>query len=187
MRTIESVDAGDITRLLVNVQAGDKQAMNELLPMLYQELKRIAAIQRRRNHASDTMNTTAVVNEAWLRLNDCGVGFENRHHFLAIAATAMKQLLIDEARKQLAQKRGGGVIQFTTLGNVSVQEEATWMLSLDNALDAMEKQLPRVHEVFQLRFFIGLTEQEVAEALDVTDRTVRRDWLKAKAMLAAVL
>jgi RNA polymerase sigma factor (TIGR02999 family) len=184
----DEIDPGHLTRMINRAHEGDAAARAELLPLVYRELKRIAAQQRRhQGRGSEMLNTTAVVNEAWLRLHDVG-GYQNRRHFLAVAATAMRQLLIDEARRQLMQKRGGGSAVHVTLGDhVSVEDQAEWLISLDQALDALDAYNPRLRNVFQLRFFAGLTEIEAAEVLEVSESTVRRDWLKAKAMLAVVL
>lgn len=182
-------DLGHITRMINLAYTGDAKAKEELLPLVYQELKRIAAQQRRRqSKPSDMLNTTAVVNEAWLRLHDHKQGYESRYHFLAVAATAMRQLLIDEARKHLRKKRGAGKVMHVTVGdNLSVEDQAVWLVSLDKALDELAGYKPRLRDVFQLRFFGGLTEAETAGVLKVSERTVQRDWTKAKAMLAVGL
>ena len=184
----ENHDPGHITRMINLAHEGDAVAEKELLPLVYQELKAIAANQRRRQgKPSDMLNTTAVVNEAWLRLHDYGQ-YQNRYHFLAVAATAMRQLLIDEARRQLRQKRGAGQAIHVTLDDrLGVEDQAAWLVSLDQALDRLGEYKPRLRDVFQLRFFAGLTEQEVASALQLSESTVRRDWVKAKAMLSAAL
>ncbi len=185
----EGKNTGHITRMINLAYAGDAEAKEELLPLVYQELKMIAAQQRKRQgKPSDMLNTTAVVNEAWLRLQQYGQHYKNRYHFLAIAATAMRQLLIDEARKQLRYKRGGGAAIQLTLGEkLSVEDQAEWMVALDQALTQLGNYKPRLQEVFQLRFFVGLTEKETAKALNVSESTVHRDWVKAKAMLSVAL
>ncbi|HEC05748.1 MAG TPA: sigma-70 family RNA polymerase sigma factor [Thiolapillus brandeum] len=185
----EGKNTGHITRMLNLAHAGNAEAREELLPLVYQELKMIAAQQRRRQgKPSDMLNTTAVVNEAWLRLQQHGQDYKNRYHFLAVAATAMRQLLIDEARKQLRNKRGGGAAIQVTLGEkLSVEDQAVWMVALDQALTRLGDYNPRLQEVFQLRFFVGLTEKETAKALNISESTVRRDWVKAKAMLSVAL
>lgn len=185
----EGKNTAHITRMLNLAHAGDAGAREELLPLVYQELKMIAAQQRKRQgKPSDLLNTTAVVNEAWLRLQQHGQDYKNRYHFLAIAATAMRQLLIDEARKQLRNKRGGGAAIQVTLGDkLSVEDQAVWMVALDQALTRLGDYKPRLQEVFQLRFFVGLTEKETAIALNISESTVHRDWTKAKSMLSAAL
>ncbi|WP_456413811.1 ECF-type sigma factor [Thiolapillus sp.] len=185
----EGKEAGHITRMINRAYAGDTHAREELLPLIYQELKTIAAQQRRRQgKPSDMLNTTAVVNEAWLRLQQHDQDYKNRYHFLAVAATAMRQLLIDEARRQLRNKRGGGVAIQVTLGDqLGREDQAEWLVALDQALTQLGEYKPRLQEVFQLRFFVGLTENETAKALNISESTVRRDWAKAKTMLSVAL
>ena len=187
LRTVwEGQEPAHITQMIKQAYAGDTDAEEEFLPMVYQELKIIAAQQRRiQGKSPEMLNTTAVVNEAWLRLHKHGQNYENRYHFLAVAATAMRQLLIDEARKQLQQKRGAGKAVQVSLGNnLSIEDQAAWMVSLDQALTQLGDYKPRLKDVFQLRFFAGLTENEIAKALHVSPSTVRRDWIKAKALLS---
>ncbi len=185
----DNKDPGLITKMVNQAYTGDDDAKKQLLPLVYQELKRIAAQQRRRqSRPSEMLNTTAVVNEAWLRLYNHEQDYQNRYHFLAVAAVAMRQLLIDEARKQLRDKRGAGeVIRVTVGDNLSVADQAAWLVSLDQALDKLDRYNSRLKEVFELRFFAGLTEQEIANVLNISERTVQRDWSKAKAMLALAL
>jgi RNA polymerase sigma factor (TIGR02999 family) len=185
----EGKETGHITRMINLAYAGDTDAREELLPLVYQELKMIAAQQRRRQgKPSDMLNTTAVVSEAWLRLQQHGQDYENRYHFLAVAATAMRQLLIDEARKQLRHKRGDGLAIQVTLGDkLSIEDQAEWLVALDQALTRLGDFKPRLQDVFQLRFFVGLTVHETGKALKISESTVRRDWAKAKAMLSLAL
>lgn len=181
-------DKSHITRLINRAFDGDSEAKEEILPLVYQELKMIAAHQRRKQvKSSDMLNTTAVVNEAWIRLHEHGQHYSNRSHFLAVASLAMRQLLIDEARKQMRKKRGVEFRHVTLNENLRVEDQAAWLISLDQALDELGKFKPRLLNVFQLRFFIGLTEQEVSDVLDISQPTVRRDWAKAKAMLSLAL
>ena len=182
-------DPSHITRMINLAYAGDAKAKEELLPMVYQELKAIAAKQRGQHAAPPEMlNTTAIVNEAWLRLRNHDQSYENRNHFLAVAATAMRQLLIDEARRHLRQKRGSGEAVHVTIGDkLSIEDQAAWLVSLDHALTGLGNYKPRLRDVFQLRFFVGLTDHETAEVLSISESTVRRDWTKAKAMLAVAL
>lgn len=185
----EGHDPGHITKMINMAYAGDARAKEELLPMVYQELKAIAANQRRQQvKPSDMLNTTAIVNEAWLRLHNHNQDYASRQHFLAVAATAMRQLLIDEARRQLRQKRGSGEAIHVTIGDkLSIEDQAAWLVSLDNALNELGAYKPRLRDVFQLRFFVGLTDIETADVLSISESTVRRDWIKAKAMLAIAL
>ncbi len=181
----EDFDPDQLTRMINQAYAGDEKAAEALLPMVYQELKIIAASQRRRqDKPSDMLNTTAVVNEAWIRLHQHHQHYKNRTHFLAVAATAMRQLLVDEARKRLTRKRGDGAVQVTLKDQRSVVDQAEWLVTLDQALEQLGDYKPRLKDIFQLRFFGGLTEQETADMLDLSTPTIRRDWRKAKAMLA---
>lgn len=184
----DQIEPGEVTRILRKAGQGELSAKDELLPLVYQQLKVIAAQQRRRHgRTDDVLNTTAVVHDAWLKLQN-GMEFRNRQHFLAVAASAMRQLLIDEARRQLMQKRGGGeAIHVTANDDIVVADQASWLVALDQALDQLGSYNPRLRDVFVLRFYGGLTELEVAEQLSVSEPTVRRDWLKAKAMLAMAL
>jgi len=182
-------DPGDITRMINLANAGDVSASEELLPLIYHDLKLIAARQRRRQgKPSDMLNTTAVVNEAWLRLQGFGQSYDSHNHYLALAAIAMRQLLVDEARRQMRKKRGGGDAIHVTVGdNARVEDQAAWLVSLDGALEKLGEFNPRLRDVFQFRFFIGLTEDEIGNVLDISKATVQRDWRKAKAMLAVAL
>ncbi len=188
-RTVrEGQDPAQITQMINQAYAGDTDVEEEFLTLIYQELKTIAAQQRRiQGKPSEMLNTTAVVNEAWLRLHQHEQNYENRYHFLAVAATAMRQLLIDEARKQLQQKRGAGkAIQVTLNDGLSIEDQAVWLVSLDQALTQLGEYKPRLKDVFQLRFFAGLTEDEISKALKISPSTVRRDWIKAKALLSTI-
>ncbi|HVS15079.1 MAG TPA: ECF-type sigma factor [Thermoanaerobaculia bacterium] len=179
--------AEQVSVLLERLHAGDRGALDELLPLVYNELRRIARGQRQRLGGRQlTVNTTALVHEAYLRLARSKVrSFTDRGHFFAVAATAMRQLLIDEAKKHSAQKRGSGVRPISLdKVEVGIEEEAESLLALDRALTRLGEMSPRLLQVVECRFFGGLTEQETAEALAVTDRTVRRDWVKARAWLA---
>ncbi len=184
----QEYDPQQLTRLINKAFKGDVTAKEEFLPLVYQELKNIAASQRRSHgKPSDMLNTTAVVNEAWIRLHEHDQHYSNRSHFLAVAAMAMRQLLIDEARKLMRKKRGAEFLHVTINENLKVEDQAAWLISLDQALDELGKYNSRLLNVFQLRFFSGLTEQEVAEVLEISAPTVRRDWAKAKAMLSLAL
>ena len=176
-------DSSHITRMINLAYAGDPEAEDGLFSLVHQELKAIAAnLRRSHRKAPDLLNTTVIVNEAWMRLHDYGQGYANRGHFFAVAAKAMRQLLVDEARKQATKKRGAGAVP-VGIDKLSVADQAVWLLSLDQALTQLGEFNPRLRDTFQLRFFVGLTEKETAEALKVSQPTVRRDWLKAKTML----
>ncbi len=174
-----------IADLLERMRNGDKYALDQLLPLVYRELASIAHGQRLRIGGTG-VNTTALVHEAYLKISASKPrAFEGRGHFFAVAATAMRQLLIDEAKKHSAQKRGGGVRPISLEDvEIGVDTQAESLLQLDRALEALHTVDPRLLRVVECRFFGGLTEQETAEALGITDRTVRRDWVKARAWLA---
>jgi RNA polymerase sigma factor (TIGR02999 family) len=182
--------AEPITELLDAVRRGDAAASERLFSALYGELRRIARRERRRLNAGETLNTTAVVHEAYVRLlHDRDLPWESRSHLLGTAAVAMRRLLVDRARERQAVKRGGGVAPMEIddgleLAATRASEE---MLALDEALSRLEKVDPRLARVVELRFFGGLSEDETGRILGLTERTVRRDWLKAKAFLHSQL
>jgi len=179
-----------ITELLHRLGSGDQQALDELMPLVYDELHRIARRQRRQNvGASATFNTTALLHEAYLRFAQRDRNMYNhRGHFFAVAATAMRQVVIDRARKRLRQKRGGGERALTLdPKDLRVESQAEFLVSLDTALTKLGAVSPRLRQVVECRFFGGLTEEETSEALDVAPRTIRRDWSKAKAWLGVEL
>ena len=176
---------GEVTRLLANVRRGDDRAYDQLFALVYQELRRIASRQLRREAPGRTLYTTALVHEAYLKLaHDGEIAAEERGHFMGIAARAMRQILVDHARTRKAHKRGGGQ-RHTSLTNhepgVNVSYEE--LLALDSALDRLGTVDPRLRKVVEHRYFAGLSGKETAEALGVTERTVERDWAKARAWL----
>jgi RNA polymerase sigma factor (TIGR02999 family) len=176
--------AREITDLLIELREGRRDAMDRLMPLVYDELKRIAHAQLGGERAGHTLDTTAAVHEVYLRL----VGLEridwrDRAHFFAVAAGAMRRVLIDYARHYRASKRGGGARLITFDDVAAADDRADTLVALDDALTRLAEHDPRLARVVECRFFGGLTEAETAEALGVTDRTVRRDWVKAKAWL----
>ena len=164
--------------------ARDDAAVQLLSEVLYADLLRLAHRERRRSgFPSDTLRTTALVHEAYLKLAKGGE-FRDRGHFLATAALAMRQVLVSHARRRLADKRGGGVAALPLDdGDGVLAESEERIVALDDALGELERHHPRLARVVECRYFAGLTEPETAEALGVTDRTVQRDWVKAKALL----
>ncbi len=160
-----------------------------VFPLVYDELRRIARHALSSERTGHTLDTTALVHEAYLRLVDSTrIPWEDRSRFLAVAATAMRHILVDHARRRHALKRGQTPIA-VNLDQlpVSVDESADTLIALDDALTRLGALSPRLVQVVECRFFIGMTEEETAAALGVTARTVRRDWIKAKAWLAAVM
>ncbi len=176
---------GEITRLLIAHRDGDQLAFEELVPLVYEDLRRIARRQLARHRAQGTLNTTALVHEAYLKLVDqTRVEVNDRNHFFAIAARAMRQIIIDFARKRAAQKRGGGQIPVSLdKVQIGVEEQADMLLAIHDALDRLSELNERLTRVFECRYFAGLTDQETADALSMSLRTVQRDWMKGKAWL----
>lgn len=177
--------AHEATALLLELRGGDASVADALFPLLYDELRAIAHRQLGRERPNHTLSTTALVHEAYERLVDqTRAEWEDRAHFCAVAARAMRHILIDYARRRHALKRGG---QQRPLpldeGRIAVEEQAELLLSLDQALDRLGRLSERLCRVVEMRFFGGMTEEETARALDVSIRTVRRDWVKAKAWL----
>jgi RNA polymerase sigma factor (TIGR02999 family) len=179
------VSQAEITELLTQIRDGRKETIDRLFPLVYNELRRIAHRQLGSDRRGQTLETTALVHEAYLRLVDqTHAEWRDRAHFLAVAAMAMRQILIGQARKRRAEKRGGGRPHLALEeGLVSVEDQAEALLELDQALHRLAVLDQRLAKVVECRFFGGLTEEEIAESLGVTARTVRRDWVKAKALL----
>lgn len=175
----------DVTTILSGLAHGDRAAADALFPLLYDELRAIAHRRMRDERAGHTLCTTALVHEAYVRLIDQSrVEWANRAHFLSVAARAMRRILIDYARRFRAEKRGGGRKRLDLDDvDLAMDERADDLVALDDALERLAALNPRLAQVVECRFFGGMTEEEVAAALGLTDRTVRRDWVKAKAWL----
>ena len=177
-----ALDAGEVTRLLLAAHEGEAGALDRLLPLVYEDLRRLARRQLGYEYVERTLNPTALVHESYLKLGRSAMAAHDRAHFLAIAARAMRQVLVDHARDRKAAKRGGGAWERTTLtdGAWAGEFDPDGVLALDDALGRLE---PRQRQVVECRFFGGMEEQEIAAALGVSERTVHRDWLKARAWL----
>ena len=180
----------EITQLLQAAQAGDRAAADQVVSRLYADLQRMARSHMRRSGDLTLLDTQALVHEAWLRLDGVPkADFPDRRHFLAYVARAMRSVVIDLVRARQAERRGGGV-QALTL-NTAVAELAPQgeehVLRVHEALDELAELEPRLAQVVEMRYFGGLLEQEIAQALGVTERTVQRDWQKAKIFLAMSL
>ncbi len=177
---------GEVTQLLLAYGQGETGAFDQLLPLLYDDLRRIARRQLARGGRPDgVLDTTSLVHEFYLKMVDqTRVDSRDRGHFLAIAARAMRQVVIGFARRQGTAKRGGGRLQ-TTLeeGHVVLEDQAEWLLALDAALSRLAVHSPRLAQVVECRFFAGLSEEETAAALAVSLRTAQRDWMRARAWL----
>jgi RNA polymerase sigma factor (TIGR02999 family) len=175
----------EVTQLLVAWGNGDKAALDRLMPLVYDELHRLAHQHMRRERPGHTLQTSGLVNEAYLRLVDqTQIRWESRAHFFGIAARLMRQILVDEARRRSYAKRGGGAIQVTLdEATIRAQEQSTSVLALDDALKALEQIDSRQSRIVELRFFGGLSIEETAEVLRVSPGTVMRDWTFARAWL----
>jgi len=179
----------DITRLLVSIRDGDREALNQLLPLVYGELHGMAHRTLSSRRSGDTLNTTALVHEAYLKLHDqANLNLHDRKHFFSVAAIAMRQIVIDAARRRGARKRGGDNrrVDIDSV-QLAVDDLAEEILALDEAILRLSKLDERLGRVVELRFYGGLTVEETAEVLEVDPRTVKRDWRKARAILYADL
>jgi RNA polymerase sigma factor (TIGR02999 family) len=175
----------EITGLLLDWGNGDKAALDRVIPLVYQELRRLAHRQMRRERASDTLQTTALINEAYLRLVDYArVRPRDRSHFFAIAAQAMRRILVERARSRRSAKRGSGAqkVSLDEAADVSA-ERAADLVALDEALTLLASIDPRKSQLVELKYFGGLTNEESAEVLEVSTPTVERDWRTAKIWL----
>lgn len=181
--------AVEVTRLLISWRGGDRDAPRELFALLYQELRRLARAQLRRHRPQDSLATTGLVHEAYVKLADQSrLDLRDHAHFLALASRAMRQIVVDHARRRGALKRGAGAIG-TVLdeGAVVAEARAGEILALDEALVRLEDLDERLSRIVEMRFFAGLSVEETAGALGVSERTVKRDWQKARAFLYAEL
>jgi RNA polymerase sigma factor (TIGR02999 family) len=181
--------APDVTGLLVRWGQGDRAAIDELIPLVHRELHRIAQQYMAGERGAHTLQPTALVNEAYMRLVQVHrVNWKDRAHFFAMSARVMRRVLVDFARTRRYQKRGGGVSLVTFDEDLPVTDEsAAGVVALDDALEALARLDERKSRIIELRFFAGLTVEESAEALDVSRDTILRDWRLAKAWLAREL
>jgi RNA polymerase sigma-70 factor (ECF subfamily) len=176
---------GQITLLLADMKRGDPAALPKLVPMLYDELRRLAGSFLRGERPGHTLQPTALVHEAYLKLVGQRGGFENRAQFLAVAAQAMRRILVDYARQRLAAKRGGGgaLLDLEVAEAGATVEQSRELIAVDQALEKLTALDARQARVVELRYFGGLTVEETAAALDIAPRTVKREWAMAKAWL----
>ena len=175
----------NVTQLLMAWSHGDKDALAHLMPLVYDELRQLAARHLHHERPAHTLQATALVHEAYLRLVDQSqVQWQNRAHFFGVAAQVMRRLLVDHARRQHAAKRGGGVPKLALDEALQVAEgRATDVVALDEALTTLTALDPQQSQIVRLRFFGGLTIEETAEVVGVSPATVKRDWTVAKAWL----
>ncbi len=178
-------NSNEVTQLLLAWSEGDPAALDRLMPVVYGELRRLAKSHMRREHAGHSMQTTALIHEAYLRLIDANqVRLENRRHFFAAASRLMRQVLVDLARERGSHKRGGAAQQVSLDEALVVSNQRDeGLLALDEALSALAEIDERKSRMVELRFFGGLSVEETAEALDVSVETVHRDWRLAKSWL----
>ena len=179
-------DQHEVTRLLERWRGGDRAALEQLTPLVYEELRRLAHSYMRREHQGHPLQTTALVHEAYLRLVGGDVQYQGRLHFFNAAALAMRRILVNHALQHRTVKRGGdrGRIDLEQLdvAQPTASEPMDWTV-LDDALKKLEAASPRQHQVVMLRFFSGRTEAEIAQMLAVSESTVRRDWATARIWL----
>jgi RNA polymerase sigma-70 factor (ECF subfamily) len=175
----------EVTQLLRQWQSGDKDARDQLIPLVYDELHRMARQYVRRERPGHTLQTTALVNEAYLRLVDQkDVDWQNRAHFFAVSAQVMRHILVDYARQHSAVKRGGEFQRIALDDEASISaERAAELVALDEALQALQEIHPRRSRVVELRYFGGLNNRETSEVLKISEPTIERDWRFAKAWL----
>jgi RNA polymerase sigma factor (TIGR02999 family) len=176
---------GDVTSILKRIEQGDSSAAEAMLPLVYNELRRIAAAKMAREQPGQTLQPTALVHEAWLRLGgDTQPAWQNRTHFFAAAAEAMRRILVEKARRR-QRVRHGGNLERLDLDDVEIAapESDPRVIQISDALDLLTAEDPVKAEVVKLRFFVGLSDREVAEALGLSERTVERHWAYAKVWL----
>lgn len=182
---MDKTETGPVTALLVRMRSGDAVARDEVVPLVYDELRRLAAGYLRRERPNHTLQPTALVHEVYMKLvGQRDVEWQNRAHFIGVAAIAMRRLLVNHARDKKAAKRGDGVVaeSLTVIGDVAGQSPVD-LLDLDTALEKLAALDERKCRVVELKFFGGLTTQEIAEALGASVATVERDWSFARAWL----
>ena len=175
----------EVTQLLADWGKGDRSALDKLFPLVHSELRRIAQRQMSGERPGHTLQATALVNEAYLKLaGQQGFDWQNRAHFFAVSAQVMRHILIDHARAHARDKRGGGAIQVSlNEALVVAEDQAAHLIALDDALRMLESLDPQKGKIVELRYFGGLSIEEAAEVLKVSPRTVRREWQRAKAWL----
>ena len=184
-RTAAPVASHAITEWLAKAHSGDESALAQVFPLVYAELRRLAEHQLRNEPEGHTLSPTALVHEAYMRLIDyTRVEWSGRAHFMAVAAKAMRRILVDHARRRRSVKRGGALRHISIDSVQLASDEGTdTLLALDEALGRLKELDPRQAQVVECRFFGGMTEEETAEALGISMRTVKRDWAKARSWL----
>lgn len=177
----------DATRLLLRWNQGDQRAVDELLPLVYDELRKLARGYLNRERPGHTLQSTALVHEAYLRLVDQNTDWQSRAHFFGVAAQIMRRILVDHARARGAAKRGEGLKVTLDEGMAVAEQRSVDVLELDRALDGLYAIDAQQGKVVELRYFAGLSIEETAEVLSISPATVKRDWTVAKAWLARAM
>ena len=181
---METPSTDEITQLLIAWGNGDAEALDKLIPLVYQELHRLAAHYMRKEHTGHTLQTTALVNEAYFRLIDQKAQIQNRAHFFGIAANLMRRILLDHARANARTKRGGGAVVLSLNEAAVVSEaKAAELILIDEALTRLQELDPMKSRIVEMKFFGGLNTEEIAEVEKVSSRTIEREWRKAKVWL----
>jgi RNA polymerase sigma-70 factor, ECF subfamily len=179
-----TTDGGDVTQLLKAMKGGDSAAADRLLPLVYTELHRLATSYMRRERKDHTLQATALINEAYLHLAGADLDWQNREHFIGVAAHVMRRVLIDYARSHKAEMRGGGLRRVELEEGLAISEERVdEMLALDEALNKLVKVSSRQAKVVELRYFGGLSVDQIAGVLSIAPRSVKRDWALARIWL----
>jgi RNA polymerase sigma factor (TIGR02999 family) len=189
MDPADEASRSEITDLLAALREGDRSAMDRLIPLVYEDLRKRAHRQLARAGSQGTLSTTGLVNEAYLRLVRAPhASWDGRNHFFAVAVTAMRSVIVDYARRHLAQKRGGASRQVSLDDSViRVEQDAEELVAIHEALGRLAALDPRLSELVELRFFGGLSVEEAAEVLGISPRTVKREWSKARTLLHRLL
>jgi RNA polymerase sigma factor (TIGR02999 family) len=177
--------AGDVTRLLAEISSGNQRAESELIPLVYDELRRLAAHYMRQERPDHTLQATALVHEAYLRLvKQRQVGWQSKAHFFAIAGRLMRRILVDHARAHSRRKRGGTQYRVPLdEAPLFTEERSDELIDVDKALTRLAEEQPRQSQIVELRFFAGLSVDEIAMFLKISPKTVKRDWSVARAWL----
>lgn len=178
-------EKSEVTNLLIKVQRGDEEAYDQLFPLIYKELKRLAYSQLQSEHSEITISGTELVHEVYIKMIDQeAIEAKNKSHFMAISARCMRQILVDHARKRKAKKRGGNQKDVTYIDQLlKVHQESEQIIDLDKELDKLAQLDQRMADVVTLRFFGQMTVHATADALGISERTVKRDWAKARGWL----
>lgn len=177
----------ELTLMIGSAFKGDGNAMDNLIQVIYPDLKMIASGMRHKHmQVSQTLNTTSLVNEAWLKLNKYGIKAESRKHFFCLVARAMRHILIDAARSKLRNKRKHLAVDINDFQIESV-DHANWFIQLNVIIKSINKSHPRIAQIFELKYFLGLTSQEIADELNLSTRTVKRDWQIAKHTIEKII